>query len=186
MPTKMMKPRMRKFISLLPKYNYAVMPAAIEAGYSQTYAHKQGKRLMNAAMKAQTKEVLATRVSAPVPTEEARRTLADMIGLSRQEVFEALRNIALNSKDLTSALKVLKPLSKDLGADLSEEENAKIVVPVLNIGVRERETPLTLSNGDNMALPSLSTDNIDCATLEEPLIEPSSEAIEVDDSVYER
>lgn len=183
----MMNPRRAKFLALLPKHAYKVKPAAIEAGYSEQYADKQGKILYNVAMKEYAKEMaLRSSENVGLPTRQERKTLAEMLGLSSEEVFDALRNIALNSKDLTSALKVLKPLSKDLGADLSEEDNAKVVVPVLNIGVRERETATVLDNRQDMAMLSHEDDNMDFATLIVPSDSEALEASEEDEAVYER
>lgn len=127
-------PRKQKFLNALPKHNYKVAPSAIEAGYSPQYADKAPKRILESALKAQAKDILET--ASHMDTKEMKKTLADIVGMNRENVFERLRYIANQEKDLSSALKVLAPLAKDLGVNLNTEEAPKTIVPILNIGVR--------------------------------------------------
>jgi hypothetical protein len=129
----MMKPRHQKLLEELPKNGYKVAPSAIKAGYSPMYADKNPRQIIQTALKAQAREILET-----VDTKEtkaAKQELATIIGMNREEVFKRLRYIANQDKDLSSALKVLAPLSKDLGVNLNTEEAPKTIVPILNIGI---------------------------------------------------
>jgi len=141
----MMNPRHRKLLEELPKNNYRVAPSAKKAGFSPQYADKNPRQILNTALKAQAREILETIESKP--TKEAKQTLAEIIGMNREQVFERLRIIANQDRDLSSALKVLAPLSKDLGVPLLDDDHVKVVVPVLNIGIRDNgsvEPPITI------------------------------------------
>lgn len=133
----MMKPRHKKLLEELPKNNYKVYPSAIKAGYSPITADKNPKQILRTALKAQANEALEMiEPNSPASSKELKATLADIIGMNREQVFERLRYIATQERDLSTALKVLAPLSKDLGVNISDEQ-ANITIPVLNIGVRE-------------------------------------------------
>ena len=133
----MLKPRHQKLLEELPKNGYKVYPSAVKAGYSPNTANKNPNRLLKSALHAQAKEVMKmTANNIQVDTKELKQTLAELIGMSREDVFLRLKTISLQDKDLSSALKVLAPLAKDLGVNLNTDEAPKVVVPVLNIGVR--------------------------------------------------
>lgn len=129
-------PRKAKLLNELPKHNWKVAPAAREAGYSAKYANKNPKRILKSALRAQAQEMLDLGANdSNVSTIELKKALAEVIGMSREDVFKRLQSIAFQDKDLSSALKVLLPLAKDLGVNLGTDDN-KVIVPVLNIGVR--------------------------------------------------
>lgn len=139
--------RKQLFLDALPKHKFKVAPAAKEAGYSAQYANKNPKRILKSALKAQAEEMLEMTSANSNPSSiEIKKSLAEIVGMSRESVFERLRNIAFNEKDLSSALKVLVPLAKDLGVNLSIEEGPKTIVPILQIGVKQ-ETP-SIIEGD--------------------------------------
>jgi len=134
-----LNPRKAKLLEELPKNNWKVKPSAIKAGYSPVYADKQANKILKSALKDQAKDI-AERISAntPIDTKTLKKSLAEIIGLSSESVYERLRFIATQEKDLGSALKVLAPLSKDLGVNLTED-TPKTIVPILNIGVKQVE-----------------------------------------------
>lgn len=134
-----MNPRHAKLLEELPKHNYKVYPSAVKAGYSKKYADKAPKAILKTAMKAQAQALMETaNNSANVPSTEIKRELSSAIGITREELQIALRKIALNERDFSSALKVLSALAKvDLDLNLQPDEAPKVVVPVLNIGVRQ-------------------------------------------------
>ena len=134
-----LNPRKAKLLEELPKNNWKVKPSAIKAGYSPIYADKQANKILKSALKDQAKDIVE-RISAnsPVDTKTLKKSLAEIIGLSSESVYERLRFIATQEKDLGSALKVLAPLSKDLGVNLTED-TPKTIVPILNIGVKQVE-----------------------------------------------
>lgn len=136
----MLKPRHKKLLEELPKNGYKVGPAAIKAGYSPKTANDHPKEIMKAAMKAQAREIIEMVENPAMTTKEMKQSLAEIIGLSREDVFNRLKSIAYQDKDLSSALKVLAPLAKDLGVNLGVDEAPKTIVPILNIGI-ERTAP---------------------------------------------
>lgn len=135
--------RYDKLARVLPKNKFKLAPSAVEAGFSPQYAYKQGKIIRENLIKRELKKIEkmnGIEISDKTNKEivENKQTLASIIGMSSGEVFERLKYIANQDKDLTSALKVLKPISKDLGVDLTENEAPSISVPVLNIGIKEK------------------------------------------------
>jgi hypothetical protein len=132
----MIKPRHQKLLEELPKNGYKVGPSAIKAGYSPMYADKNPRQIVQTALKAQAREILETVDTKD--TKTAKQELASIIGMNREEVSKALKTIALNQRDYASALKVLALIAKhDLDFDMQPDEQAKVIVPVLNIGVRQ-------------------------------------------------
>lgn len=132
-----------KLLKLLPKHKGKIAPAAMEAGFTKQTAYKRGNSLLKTALKKEARQTLAIlENNTNVSTSSMKKTLAEKIGMSSEEVFERLKSIAIQERDLTSALKVLKPLSKDLGVDLGEEETQKVNVPILNVTVKEKATPI--------------------------------------------
>lgn len=132
----MVTPRQRVFLAEYEKTSN-IYQSALKAGYSEVYAQKQGKILLTNAMKAKTKGVLDILENKPVSKQEAKRLMSDIVGLSREEMMDAVKRIALNDRDYASALKVLSPLLAQHEITLLKEENTQINVPVLNITVRE-------------------------------------------------
>lgn len=132
-------PRHKKLLEELPKNGYKVGPSAIKAGYSAMYADKAPKKILQVALKAQAQDIVESLgANNNLPMKELKKSLSEIIGLSRESVYERLRFIATQEKDLGSALKVLAPLSKDLGVNLTED-TPKTIVPILNIGVKQVE-----------------------------------------------
>lgn len=146
----MMHPRRARLLEELPKHGYKVAPAAKAVGYSASYADKQPKEILRSALRAQSKELEQMASSASTPSKDMKRELASTLGITREELTNALKNIALNSKDYSSALKVLSVLAKnDLEINLNTEEAPKTIVPILNIGVKQVDIPNDPT--DNMA-----------------------------------
>lgn len=143
----MLKPRHRRLLEELPKHDMKVYPSAVKAGYSPQYADKNPKQILKSALKAQAREVLDTlEGNKPVDMTEMKKTMSEIIGMSREEVFTRLVSIANQDKDLSSALKVLAPLAKDLGVNLGNDEDKKTIIPVLNIGIKQTDLPILEEN----------------------------------------
>lgn len=154
--------RYDKLAKILPKHNYKIMPSAIEAGFSPQYAQKQGKRIKERLMKREIEKMQGKVIEKAKDIDsqgivEAKQTMAELLGMSSERVFERLRYIAEQDKDLTSALKVLKPIAKDIGVDLTDTDQAQVNVPVLNIGIREK-TPKLIENSEVEVIENGSTE----------------------------
>lgn len=138
-----LNPRTAKLLDELPKHNWKVEPAALAAGFSKSYARKQQKQILQHALKAQAQQALELAANNNyVPSKELKQSLAELIGMSRQDVYKRLKDISSQDKDLSSALKVLIPLARDLGIPLTDDQ-PKTIVPILNIGIRENLPSLT-------------------------------------------
>ncbi len=134
-----MKLRHKKLLEELPKNQFKVKPSAIKAGYSPEYADSNPKGILKGALRAQAKEILEISAnSSSIDTKDMKKTLAELVGYTREDVFKRIKSIGDNEKDLGSALKVLLPLAKDLGVNLTED-TPKTIVPILNIGVKQVE-----------------------------------------------
>lgn len=158
----MLKPRQRKFIEVLQTNGYSVRDAGIKAGYSEMYANKQGKVLLKGALKAQAKEVVSSlEGTEKLDMKEGKKMMHEILGMSREEVLGSLKNIALNQKDYGTALKVLGALAKELGVTIVEEDKPRVVVPVLNIGVKENvvvhDVPTSIDTAEGSSLETLET-----------------------------
>ena len=158
LPDSNKKDRHLHLLELLPKHDWKIAPAAIEAGFSQSTAYKQAKSLLQTALKKQSQlhemQRLAMANNKETKASEIvevlkQQTLAEKIGMTSEMVKERLVYIATQERDLNAALKVLTPLSKDIGIDIGLEESQKTIVPVLNVTVKEK----------NMAQPSHIIDN---------------------------
>jgi phage terminase small subunit len=136
--------RSKKLIEALPRNNYNVTKSALEAGFTKSTAETQQKRLMRTALKVQAKEVLKDLENVDTPLSTLKKTMAEMVGLSREDVMNNIKELATQDRDYSTRLKVIKALAKELGVDLGEDEGANVTVPVLNVTVKERSTePLT-------------------------------------------
>lgn len=124
--------RYKRLMQELPKHNNA-KDALIASGFSKQTAEKQSKRVLQSALKQQARDILA----APNGSVSTKQLMSDIVGISSEDLFERIRFIATQDKDLASALKVLVPLLEQHGVTLRQEDNTKTIIPVLNIGIRE-------------------------------------------------
>ena len=130
----MIKPKYKEFMN-----NYSqsgnILQSAIKAGFPEQYARKEGKLILNRAIKYHTQELQVKAENNQITAEEAKNTPLEILGLTRNQVVNRLKSIAMQDKDYSSALKVLMPVSKSIGYDISTQEQQNITVPVLNIVV---------------------------------------------------
>lgn len=115
--------------------------SAIKAGFSEQYARKQGKKILNTALRLHTQQIVDKATKQEITAIEAKTTMLDILGLSREQVVNRLKTIAMQDKDYSSALKVLQPVSKSIGYDISTQDTPNITVPVLNIVVDKQDSP---------------------------------------------
>lgn len=134
-------PRSKKFLEELPKNGNKIKPAAIKAGYSPIYAHANGRKILQTAIKEQAKEIIE--LVDQKPAKENKKLMYELIGLTKEELYENVKYLLTQDKDLSTRLKVLTPLIAQADVQLNTEEAPKTIVPVLNIGVRPIENGLT-------------------------------------------
>lgn len=104
----------------------------------------QGMTKKEAALRAGYSESTALQASR-IGTDTAIKQLMDIdesnkqtLGISLKRIQERINHIAFNQdKDLSSATKLLIPLAKNHGVNLSSEDGNKVNVPILNIIVKE-------------------------------------------------
>lgn len=127
--------RYQRLIHEIPKHKNA-HDAVISAGFSESTARKQAKRVLQGALKQQAKEIL--RMDTPLAST-SKQLMSDIVGLSRNDLMERLKIIATQDRDYNSALKVIAPLVREHGVVLNTEEDAKVQVPILNVTVSKTE-----------------------------------------------
>ena len=119
---------------------FSVYKAGKIAGFADTTMRKQGKKVLNTALKRQAalaeaerrndKEIATTEYSA------IRDTVASRLGVEREEMEERFRYLALETKRDDVSLKAITPLLRDeYGYDPVEQTDAK--QPVINIVMQE-------------------------------------------------
>lgn len=144
-PYMISKPRQKAFLEEYSKTSN-ITQSAIKAGYSPIYADKLGKRIVATAIRGQALEIIERIDNKGRTKDETKQLLCDVIGINRELLSNTLKKIALNDKDYSSAIKILSPLAKEaIGLDITQQDSASVVVPVLNIVV---DTP----NIDNTAI----------------------------------
>lgn len=175
------------FLELLPKHNWKIKSAAIEAGYTEKTADRQGKRILRTALatslKLQTKALEAKRdakgkeeVIFPTSKElvidmKDPNGVLSLIGYSSVDVISHYKFVVEQEKDMNAKLKALSPLLKLLGINLQDEPGNKTIIPQLFIGMEAPE-----KQEDNSAFTGLEMENI--STLpgleEETIAEPEA------------
>lgn len=131
-----------KFMEELPKNKYNLTKTALASGFAKSTAETQQGRIYKSALKHKAKQIVAQLEGQKAVTkEEGKRLMTDIIGLSKEKVFERLAFIATQERDLGSALKVLAPLASEHNVNISGSDDQKVTVPILNVTVKEN-TPL--------------------------------------------
>lgn len=130
--------RYTKFLEVLPKNGYNVTKSALEVGFSKHTAETQQKRIMNNALKIKAQKVI-DEVNPMTPLVEQKKTMAELVGISKESLMDNIRFLAEQERDLATRLKVVKSLAREYQVDLGDEETTKISVPVLNITMKQPE-----------------------------------------------
>lgn len=120
----------------LPKNGNVIFKSAIKAGYSESYAHSNGKHILKTAIKETAKDIIRSVDTKEITAGEAKELMCEIMGIDKGLLLNTLKKIALQDKDYSSALKVLNPLAKQaIGLDITNSEDKDITKPVLNIGI---------------------------------------------------
>ena len=128
-----LKERHKKFLEYYA-ISQNISESAIKAGYSPQYANKEGRKLLNTAIRLQAQSIVNKASNQEITKQESQSVLK-ILGLTREQVVKRLNIIAFQDKDYSSALKVLMPVSKSIGYDISQQDTPNITIPVLNIVV---------------------------------------------------
>ncbi len=124
--------RYKRLIHELPKHKHA-KDAIMAAGFSESTAKHEAKKVLQSALKYQAREILET---VDETKTNSKQLMNEILGISSIDLFNLLRKIANQDKDYGSALKVLAPLVKEHGIILNtDDEKQNVTVPILNIVV---------------------------------------------------
>lgn len=157
----MIKPRLKRFIEELPLNRNQILPSAVKAGYSPKYAKANGRRLVKTAQKAQIKEMIEIISKDDTTLGQVKRKMYEIVGMTRQELFENIAWLARQEKDLGVRLKVLTPFLKEEGINMATDDDKEKVIPFLNISVRENKKEIEeedISKDNNIIDANISSD----------------------------
>jgi hypothetical protein len=111
-------------------HNYNASKALPTVGYTSDTATKASKPILNRALKAVAKESLY-RIA---DSEDPMRDLFELVRVSKEDTLSEYVKILRQDKDLSTKLKALLPLLRELGLTWDETQ-VKVATPVLNITV---------------------------------------------------
>lgn len=157
-----------------------VYVVAMRAGFTETTARKQGKRLLDSAIAWQATE--SKRKTQPAyhtereqgeivkeNIKEKKQRIYERLGMSSEQLLNNVKHLAEQTKDYGVRLKVVRTLVRDMDDPIELDPDVpNSVMPVLNITVREK-LPVQaqyqqLDNGLVERLPETTSQKIDSAT----------------------
>lgn len=121
----------RRILNDYAANGYNAKKTLIQNGYSEQTATKASGDIIKRATRAVAYQVANTKLGEI--SKEMTKSAIEILGLTEAEVANTLRKIATNDRDYASALKVLNPLAKEIGVNLTSEEQK--TQPLLNITV---------------------------------------------------
>lgn len=141
-----------KYLAFLKNYQQSsnITQSAIKAGFSPQYADKQGKYILNRALKIQAQELMDRANNNQVTAKEGKQLMREILGISRESLLDNAKWLANQEKDLSVRLKVITPLLKEENIDLSSEDTQKVTVPILNVVVEK--------TGNGLIKPPIDTE----------------------------
>jgi len=140
-PTKVpIRDRHTKLLENLPKHNYKIAPAAKEAGFTDKTSEKQGKKLLETAIEITKERALQRAITGKGESQATAMSVLGTLGVTRDFAVEQYMKIVSQDKDLSTKLKALVPLMKDIGIDVTGD-NKQVTVPILNVVVKEKAQP---------------------------------------------
>jgi hypothetical protein len=145
-----MEDRVDRFIKLYPKHNFTVYRAAMEAGYSETYARTNPRHIMETALKRMSLRTQSASKGELVEQKEVLTSVLDIVGMTSKEVKKYYRGVVEQTKDRATQLKALKPLLRELGVLFEEDIQPKTPV-TFNLGIREGTIDKPTTVGDDVA-----------------------------------
>jgi len=128
----------KKVLQVYKKNNYNAYQTLLEAGYKETVAQKQSKRVINNAIKTVATQEMKDLVQSSNPMSK----LLEFAKLSEDELANEYLSLIKQNKDLSTKLKAMIPLLAEQGIKWNEEQ-VKISTPVLNITMEDKETVQT-------------------------------------------
>ena len=141
----MMNPtKASKILSDYARNNFNAYKTLVENGYSKKTA------LKNAGRTIQTANDIARKALNIETTDkkEVATSVLDIVGITKEEVLNQLKNIALNDKDFTNALKVLSVFSKELGVNINETDQNKS--PQVSLTIEQATVNTAKNKGESV------------------------------------
>jgi CBS domain-containing protein len=158
---KMRPEKARKILSDFRKNNFVVGKTLKENGYTPLSADKAGGKIIAVATRTLAREIANADLD-QIRKDPVMLRNIDIIGLSEEEVSEGLKDIAKQTRDYSTKLKLLAILAKDIGANLDDAVEKK--QPLLNVVVENVDT--ATRNDNVIEVVSTMSENAYCATNE--------------------
>ena len=124
-----------KIMATYAKNNYNAYKTLMELGYSKSTALNDAKATIDRASRTVNESLQLDTVE----PKEVAKTSYEILGLSKEEVIENLKEIATQSRDYTNRLKVVTPMARDIGIKLDDTEENKS--PTVNLTVESVKLP---------------------------------------------
>ena len=124
----------RKVLQAYKENGLNASKALPTVGYAQTTSTKHSGKVINRAVKAIAEEDLRNIATSSNPVA----SLFDIVKVSSEDVLSEYVKILRQDKDLSTKLKSMLPLLKELGLTW-EQEQTNVKVPILNITTRGTE-----------------------------------------------
>lgn len=118
--------RPARLLRAIPK-TATIKDAILEAGYSESTALKSGRRTIDTALENISERAIEG------DTEAAR--LLTLVGISREQLMERYRYIAMESQSHAVSLQALQPILRTVGLDLNAGNEQKQAPPLI-IGIQ--------------------------------------------------
>ena len=131
----------RKVLKSYQDNNYNASKALQSVGYTEQTADKASKIIINAAIKKVARDELKNIETSVNPMS----SLLGIVGIERDDLLKEYTKILKQDKDLSTKLKSMLPLLKELGLTW-EQEQTNVKVPILNITTRGTEVETTKLN----------------------------------------
>ncbi len=139
------KDRSAKLLEEIPK-NKTIKEAMIKAGYSENMANKQPGRTARNAIALMEKRAMTGDIQA--------EKILQGVGITREQIAERYKYLALESRNEAVSLQALKPLAR-IALGITDESEAQKPAPALNIGIIADSVDMGTvpdGEGENMAL----------------------------------
>lgn len=117
-----LKPRLRQVVHLLPKHRWQVKPAAMEAGYRESYAQRLATLLKENVNFCQAVEARRAQIREQLWSEDAWR----------DECEDALHR-ARDARDRGAEVQILKMMGQNIGALSKDKAEGANQMPVINL-----------------------------------------------------
>lgn len=141
----------KEILKVYQENGFNASKALPKVGYTKDTASKASKPIINRAIKVIATEQLKRIESSDNPMED----MFQLVGISKGDLIAEYTSVIRQNKDLSTKLKSMLPLLKELGLQWNEDK-VDVKVPVLNIITKGSDTIPLNKDINSVAQSSLS------------------------------